>query len=208
MVGKMPALKPKHRQHRGSCDRESQGIKRRRIRQDQPERTDPGLVNVREDDVHGEPHREIEDHADNAGGDRRQRSAQSPVAAQPLDVGRAEEDPQKTGHERHPGGEEAAEDAGSQRIEPVGSAIGAEKGDELHNQDQRAGRGLGEAQSRQHLAWRQPAVGFDRLLRDIGKNGVGAAEGDDGHFAEEDPDIDERGRPAEHRGQRQRRPEP
>ena len=54
------------------------------------------------------------------------------------------------------------------------------------------GRRLGHAEAVEHLAGGNPHVGFCRGLSDVGEHGVGAAEGDDGHLAEED------GKPREH----------
>ena len=47
-----------------------------------------------------EPDREVQDHADDRRGDRRQRAGERLVAAQRLDVGRAEEDPEEAGRRR------------------------------------------------------------------------------------------------------------
>ena len=105
-----------------------------------------------------------------------------------LDERRAEEDPEEAGHEGHPGGEHAAERAGDHGMQRARIPKGAHEADELHDHDQRAGRGLGQAQAIQHLAGLEPAVGLDRLLRDVGQHGVGAAEGDDRHLAEEHRD--------------------
>ena len=55
--------------------------------------------------------------------------------------------------------------------------------------DQRARRRLGHAEAVEHLAGLQPAVGLDRLLRDIGEHRIGAAEGDDRHLGEEHRDL-------------------
>ena len=66
----------------------------------------PGLAEQR---VQREPDREVEDHADHRGGDRRQRAGERLVAAQRLDEGRAEEDPEEARREGHPGREQPAE---------------------------------------------------------------------------------------------------
>ena len=58
----------------------------------------------------------------------------------------------------------------------AGVAVGAEERDEVHDHDQRAGRRLGQRESADHLARRQPAVGLDGALGDEGEHGVGAAE--------------------------------
>ena len=74
---------------------------------------------------------------------------------------------------------------------PAGLAVGGEEADELEDHDQRAGGGLGHAEAVEHLAGGEPAVGADRLLGDVGEDGVGAAEGDDGHAGEEGGDVGE-----------------
>ena len=66
------------------------------------------------------------------------------------------------------------------RIERAGFAKCADERDELHHLDQWAGRRLGHAEAVEHFAGLEPAEGFDRLLRDVGEDGVGAAERDDG----------------------------
>ncbi len=63
--------------------------------------------------------------ADHRRRDRRQRAGQRLVAAQRLDEGRAEEDPEEARRERHPGGEQAAERAGEQRRQRARVAEGA-----------------------------------------------------------------------------------
>ena len=64
----------------------------------------------------------------------------------------------------------------------------AKRGDEgyvLHHHDERTGCRLGQCQTIEHLASAQPSERFNRTLRDIGKHGIGAAERDQGGFAEE-----------------------
>jgi hypothetical protein len=85
---------------------------------------------------------------------------------------------------------------------------GAHEADELHDHDQRAGRGLGQAQAIQHLAGLEPAVGLDRLLRDVGQHGVGAAESNHRHLREEYGDVREDIARTEREQQRGDRPEP
>src|SRR3546814_8160114 len=65
-----------------------------------------------EQSVDTKPDRQIEDHADHCGGDRRKRGRQCAVAAQPLDEWRAGEDPQEAWQEGNPGGEDCAEGRG------------------------------------------------------------------------------------------------
>ena len=55
---------------------------------------------------------------------------------------------------------------------------------------------------------RQPAVGLDRLLRDIGEHRISAAEGDHRHLAEEDGDAAEHVVGAEQRPASGDRPQP
>src|SRR5260370_25219646 len=62
----------------------------------------------------------------------------------------------------------------------------AEKTDELQNHDQRTRRGLDKTEPIQHLGRGQPMIMLDRLLRDIREHRIGAAESDDGGFAEKD----------------------
>ena len=64
-------------------------------------------------------------------------------------------------------------------------ARSAEEADEDQHQDQRAGRGFGKAEPGQHLVGLQPVMDVDRLLRDVGEHGIGAAEGDGRHLREE-----------------------
>ena len=61
--------------------------------------------------VDREPDREVEDDADHRGGDRGERAVERLVAAQHLDEGRAEEDPQEARDEGDPGREQPAERA-------------------------------------------------------------------------------------------------
>jgi len=53
------------------------------------------------------------------------------VAADPLDVGGAEEDPQEARRERRPDGDGRAEDPGEERREPTRMLIGADEAHEL-----------------------------------------------------------------------------
>ena len=63
--------------------------------------------------------------------------------------------------------------------------------DELENHDQRTGRGLGHAETIQHLSGLQPSERVDSLLCDVGQDGVRAAERHHGHFREEHGDLAE-----------------
>ena len=61
----------------------------------------------------------------------------------------------------------------------------AEEADEDQHQDQRAWRRFGKPEPGQHLVGQQPMMDLDRLLRDVGEHGIGAAEGDGGHLRKE-----------------------
>ena len=139
--------------------------------------------------MHGKPDGQIEDHTDDGGGDRAQRTRQRLVVAQPLNVGRAQKDPQEAGRERDPGCEQPAEHPGSERRERAGIAKRPHKADELQHHDQRAGRCFRHAEAVQHFAGLQPVKALDRLLCDIGQHRIGTAEGDNGHFREEQRDL-------------------
>jgi hypothetical protein len=60
---------------------------------------------------------------------------------------------------------EAEVNAGGPRAERAGMVVGAENGDELHHHDQRAGGGLGQGETTDHVAGGQPAVVLHRPLR-------------------------------------------
>ena len=117
---------------------------------------------------------------------------QRPVAAQRLDEGRAEEDPQEAGHEGHPGREQPAE-----RRRPAAAAAlpGSRKAPmkPTNCTTMISGPGVVSAmpEAVQHLARLQPAIGLDRLLRHVGQHRVGAAEGHHRHLGEEDGDLAE-----------------
>ena len=85
-----------------------------------------------------EPDREVEDHADDGGGDRAERAGEALVAAQALDVGGADEDPEEAGRERDPGRKQSAERRCKHRRQPAGIAIGGHEANELKHHDQRA----------------------------------------------------------------------
>ena len=125
-----------------------------------------------------------------------ERRRQRPVAAQPLHVRRAEEHEQEARHEGHPGDQQR----GERRRRPTGRArrvaVGAEERHELHDHDQRSGRGLGQGQAAHHLPRRQPAVDLHRLLGDVGEHGVRPAEGHDRGAGEEQPLLGEHAVPS------------
>ena len=68
-----------------------------------------------EDHMQPEPERKVHDDADDGGGDRAQRRRERLVAAQRLDIGRTEEDPEEAGREGHPQRQQRAEAARQQR---------------------------------------------------------------------------------------------
>ena len=78
-----------------------------------------------------------------------------------------------------------AGDAGRERREWPGIAIGTEEADELHDLDQRPGRRFRHAETVEHFAGREPVVGVDALLADVGEHRVGPAERDHRRLAEE-----------------------
>jgi hypothetical protein len=69
--------------------------------------------------------------------------------------------------------------------------IGPHEADELHHLDEGTGRRLGHAQTVQHFARLEPAIGANGFLSDISEDGIGTAEGDDGGLAEENADLSE-----------------
>ena len=113
------------------------------------------------------------------------------VAAQRLDVGRAEEDPEEAGDEGDPGRQQSAKRGRQHRRQRAGIAIGGHEADELQHHDQRARRGLGHAEAVEHLARLQPVIMLDRLLGDIGQHRIGAAERHHRHLGEEQRDLAE-----------------
>src|SRR5882724_1754592 len=62
----------------------------------------------------------------------------------------------------------------------------AEETDKLQNHNERAGRCFGETEPIEHLRRGKPMIMLDRLLRDIREHRIGAAESNDGSFAEKD----------------------
>ena len=66
-----------------------------------------------------------------------------------------------------------------------GIAERREEADELRHQDQRPGRGLGEAEPVDHLGRGHPVMRLDRLLRHVGEQRVGAAEAHHRELGEE-----------------------
>ena len=76
---------------------------------------------------------------DNRGSDAGQCRGDGLVASKSLDVGCPQEDEDEAGDERHPGGEQGGERGRNPRVERSGVTVSAEKGDELHDHDQRPG---------------------------------------------------------------------
>ena len=68
-------------------------------------------------------------------------------------------------------------------------ARGSEIADELGHQDERTRRGLGKAQAVDHLFSGQPMMGLHGFLAHVGKDSVGATEGDDGKLGKEQADA-------------------
>ena len=136
-----------------------------------------------EQHVQGEPDGEVQDHADDRGGDGAPAPRAKALLARSASTNGAPRKIQRkqgvkvTQVVRRP-----PSVAGQQRRQGTGLAEGGQKADELRDHDQRPGRRLGHAEAVQHLAWLQPVIVLDRLLGDIGQYRVGAAEGDDGHL--------------------------
>jgi hypothetical protein len=158
--------------------------------------------------VEREPDRQVEDDPDDSGGDPGQRTGERLVVAQPFDERRAEADPQKARDKGGPGREQPAERARQHRRQRAGVAVGRHEADELHDHDQGARRRLRHTEPVEHLAGLEPAIGLDRLLRHIGEDGVGAAEGDDRHLGKEDADLAKGVPGAERRDDRNDRHQP
>jgi NitT/TauT family transport system permease protein len=202
-----PAMETERQQRRDHGERGGLEVKRQRIERKPAHRSEPGFGHVAEQDVQREPDREVEDHADDRGGDGGKRAREPPVGAQLLDERRAGEDPQHRRHEGDPRGQRRAEDAGGDRAERQRVTIGGEEADELRHQDQRPGRRFGEAQAVDHLRRGHPAVSLDRLLRHVGEQCIGAAEAHHRELGEEQPDAGQHVARAEYeRDQRDRRP--
>src|SRR5262245_29041282 len=158
--------------------------------------------------VDREPDGEVQDYADHRRGNGGERGIERLVAPQRLDKRRPEENPEKAGGERHPGGEQAAERSGHHGRERTGIAVRRNEAHELQHHDQRPRSGLGHSETIEHLPRLEPAVIFDRLLRDIGEYRIGAAERHHRHLAEEHGDLAEDVGAAERDKQRDDRNEP
>lgn len=68
-------------------------------------------------------------------------------------------------------------------------AVAGEEADKLQHKNERAGCRLGKAKASQHFGCGQPLVGLDRILRDIGQDGVSPTDGDHGHLGKEPSDV-------------------
>ena len=109
--------------------------------------------------------------------------------------------------ERHPGRHHRAEHTGRTGENGAASRKRGEEAYELRHQDQRPGRGFGEAEPVDHLGRRHPVMGFDRLLRHIGQHRIGAAEAHHRELGEERADAHQHVvRAKRERGERHRRP--
>ena len=148
---------------------------------------------------------QVQDHTDHRRRDAGKGVAQPDVAAQRLDIRRAEEDEEEARHEGHPGGDEGAEQGRGERVEGSRVAVGAEEGHKLHHHDERTRGGFGQAQAVEHFARRQPAIGRNRFLADVGQHGISAAEGDNRRLAEKHGLIEHHVVAAEPAEQQQRR---
>ena len=151
-----------------------------------------------------EPQRQVGDDSDHRRRHRGQRGAQARARAQPVDVGRAGEDPQKARREGRPQRDDGARDAPPER---AAVPRGGEKADEAGDQDERSGRRFGQTQPVHHLARGQPAIGLHRVLRHVGEHGVGAAEGERGEHGKEARDLVQDAF-RRHESERQERQEP
>ena len=67
--------------------------------------------------------------------------------------------------------------------------ISSHEPDELQNHYKWPRRRFSHSEAIQHFAWFQPPILFDGTLRYLGENGVGPAERDNCHLAEEDCDL-------------------
>ncbi len=142
------------------------------------------------------PNGEIQNDSNDRGGDRGKSCGEADVAAQFLDVGSAEENPEKAGREGDPGGEQGAERGREQRRQALRMLPAAHEPDELQNHDERARRRLRQAESVHHLPGLEPAVMRERLLRDVRQDGVGAPESDNRGLAEKNAFLEKRMIPA------------
>ena len=77
-----------------------------------------------------------------------ERAGERPVAAQALDVGRAEEDEEEAGKERHPRRHERADVALARRRAALRMVPARHEADELEHHDERSRRRLREARVR------------------------------------------------------------
>ena len=109
-----------------------------------------------------------------------------------LDVRCAKENPEEAWNECGPRGDDSPERRGNQWGKLAGMLPAAHESHELQHHDERSRGGLGQPESIEHLRSGQPTMVLHRLLGNIGKHGVGAAEGDHRGFAEEDAFADQR----------------
>jgi len=122
-------------------------------------------------------------------------------------VRRADKNPKETGNESNPGRQQRAECPGEERRQEAGFVPPAHETDKLEHHDQRPRSCLGESETVHHLTGLEPAKCIDRLLRDVGQHGIGAAEGHDCGFAKEKAFLEQSVVPTEAKaGEKNRRP--
>ena len=81
----------------GDGEGEGYGVEGPPLRDPEPGRSLRHLMHLAEESVEREPDRQVEDHADHGGRDRGERVREGAAAAQPFDIGSAEEDPEEAG---------------------------------------------------------------------------------------------------------------
>src|SRR5262249_62199152 len=101
----------------------------------------------RKDHRDPEDHGEVQDYPDDRGRDSREGGPEASVASEALDVGRAQEDVEEAGEERHPRRDGGTDRGGAEPGHPLRAIPRRYEPDELENHDQRSGRRLGETQA-------------------------------------------------------------
>src|SRR5438552_6944926 len=143
-----------------------------------------GGLYIVEEHVGGDREREAPDHADDGSRDCGERPSQGAVRAEPFHPRRPQEDPEEARRERGPHRDDRADRPGHRGRERSRVPIRGEEAVELHDEDQRAGRGLREREPRHDVVGRQPEAP-DHLVRHVGQHGVRTTERDHGHLGEE-----------------------
>ena len=110
---------------------------------------------------------------------------------------RAQKNPQKARHKRHPRRDRRAQRRRPQRRQPTRLLPRPEKSHELQHHNQRPGRRLRQPQPVEHLRRREPAVVLHRLLRDVGEDRIRPAKRHHRRLAEENPLAHEHAVPPE-----------